>query len=56
MCADCLVYRNDDITPARAFINALESGKRDSLKSYSYEDGLRVTELVREINRKTVSI
>ena len=40
-----LVYRNDDITPARAFITALESGKTDSLKSYSYDDGLRVLEL-----------
>lgn len=48
------MYRNDDITPARSFINALESGKTDSLESY--EDGLRVLELVREINRKTVSI
>lgn len=54
VCADCLVYRNDDITPARAFINALESGKTDSLESY--EDGLRVTELVREINSKTVRV
>ena len=48
------MYRNDDITPVRAFINALESGKTDSLESY--EDGLRVTELVREINRKTVRV
>lgn len=51
---DCLVYRNDGITPARAFITALESGKTDLL--VSYEDGLRVLELVREINKKAVRI